>query len=160
MPAAVLPAAAGRKGEYVQSFFTLVRRSGESVVINVCAHGIRTVKMKRCKVYQTKRHCISQFDISNFPFDQRQIQWWPATELSPAGALLRLAPISVSSRNLCHATSLNFIIPPHDTDGYSNTRRTCRIAHWQAPPSPVRNSLSNSPCPLGRARGRGRIGPI
>ena len=33
----------------------------------------------RRKLYQTKRHCISQFSLSNFPFDQRQIQWQPAT---------------------------------------------------------------------------------
>ena len=36
----------------------------------------------------------------------------------------RLAPLSVSSRNLWHAAALNFITPPHETEDDSNTRRT------------------------------------
>ena len=51
-----------------------------------------------------------------------------------------LAPLSVSSRNLCHAATLIFITPPHDTDDDSNTRRTCTTA--QAPP--VLQALADS----------------
>ena len=75
----------------------------------------------------------AKFTITQFPFGQRQIQWQPV-------ASRRLAPLSVSIWNLCHAAALNFITPLHDTDDDSNTRRTCRTE--QAPP--VLQALADS----------------
>ena len=80
----------------------------------------------RRKIYQTKRHCIFEFIISNFSFDQRQIQWQLATGLELAGALL---PYQWAV-GICVIIQMMIL----------NTRRTCRIT--QAPP--VLQALADS----------------